>query len=220
MKRAFKHSIPILAGFIVLGMAYGILMDSKGYNFIWSTLMSIFAFGGSMQFVAITLLTTTFDPLEAFLLSLMVNARHIFYSISMLQKYKGTGKAKFFLIFLLCDETFSVNYSLEVKEEEKTKMYLLISILNYSYWVIGTLLGGLFGSFVKFNTLGLDFVLTALFVVIFLEQMLVKKNRVFGIIGIVSSLLSLIIFGSSKLVIASMLSILSVLLIFRRKLCH
>lgn len=220
MKRAFKHSIPILAGFIVLGMAYGILMDSKGYNFIWSTLMSIFAFGGSMQFVAITLLTTTFDPLEAFLLSLMVNARHIFYSISMLQKYKGTGKAKFFLIFLLCDETFSVNYSLEVKEEEKTKMYLLISILNYSYWVTGTLLGGLFGSFVKFNTLGLDFVLTALFVVIFLEQMLVKKNRVFGIIGIVSSLLSLIIFGSSKLVIASMLSILSVLLIFRRKLCN
>ena len=217
MKVTFPRTIPVLTGFMVLGMAYGILMQTKGYGVIWSVAMSAIAFCGSMQFVAITLLTVAFNPLQAFLLSLMVNARHLFYGISMLDKYKGLGKARAFLIYTLCDETFSISSSLQPPEGISRKyFYLSISLLNYSYWVFGTLIGGLVGGFITFNTLGLDFVLTALFVVLFLEQMKMKHNRHYGFIGLVCALISLIIFGANQMVIPAMLLILFALLIWRK----
>ncbi|MEG0767609.1 MAG: AzlC family ABC transporter permease, partial [Clostridia bacterium] len=178
------------------------------------------AFCGSMQFVAITLLTTAFDPVSAFLLSLMVNARHLFYGISMLEKYRGLGKIRPFLIYTLCDETFSIASSVSPPENvDRKAFYVAISLLNYLYWVVGTALGGVLGSLITCNTKGLDFALTALFVVLFLEQMKKQSNRVSGVIGIVGSLVALMLFGAANMVLPSMLIILLILLIGGRKTC-
>ena len=169
LRAAFPATIPVMTGFLCLGTAYGLLMQSKGYGPGWSVLMSAIAFGGSMQFVAVTLLTTAFDPVQAFLLSVMVNARHMFYGLSLLDKYKGLGKVRAFLIYVLCDETFSLMSTLEPPEGvARRDFYFWISLLDYLYWITGTALGGLLGSFLTFDTTGLDFALTALFVVLFI----------------------------------------------------
>ena len=135
LRAAFPATIPVMTGFLCLGTAYGLLMQSKGYGPGWSVLMSAIAFGGSMQFVAVTLLTTAFDPVQAFLLSVMVNARHMFYGLSLLDKYKGLGKVRAFLIYVLCDETFSLVSTLEPPEGvARRDFYFWISLLDYLYW--------------------------------------------------------------------------------------
>lgn len=218
LSAAFPHTIPVLTGFLFLGMTYGILMQTKGYGMIWSVLMSAIAFCGSMQFVAITLLTVPFNPVQAFLLSLMVNARHLFYGISMLKKYEGLGKIRAFLMCTLCDETFSIAYCLEVPEGvERKKFYFLISFLDYFYWVLGTFLGSILGGLLTFNTEGLDFALTALFVVLFLEQWKKKENRWSGIAGIACTCICLIIFGQDNFVIPSMILILLTLTVMKKR---
>ena len=175
---AFPHTVPVLTGFLVLGIAYGMLMQSKGYGAPWALLMSGVAYCGSMQFAAISLLTSAFDPLGAFVMSLLVNARHLFYGVSLLEKYRGIGSAKPVLIYLLCDETFSIISSVEPPEGVRPgNFYLAISVLDYLYWVGGTLLGSLAGQFIRFDTTGLDFALTGLFVVLFIEQVSNPKNR-------------------------------------------
>ena len=220
LRAAFPVTIPVLTGFTCLGLAYGVLMQTKGYGPLWATLMSAIAFGGSMQFVAITLLTTMFDPIQAFLLSVMVNARHIFYGLSFLDKYKGLGKIRAYLIYTLCDESFSLISTVEPPEQvEKKDFYFWISFLNYSYWVIATALGGLLGRFITFDTTGLDFALTALFVVLFMEQWKKKENRFAGVAGIVCAAVSLAVFGADRMVIAAMALILLVLLGGRKRLC-
>ncbi|MGN0157340.1 MAG: AzlC family ABC transporter permease [Lachnospiraceae bacterium] len=220
LKAAFPHTIPILAGFLTLGAAYGVLMKTKGFGVGWSVLMSVFCFGGSMQFVAITLLTTAFSPVQAFLLSIMVNARHLFYGISLLDKYKGLGKLKNFLIFTLCDETFSVVSGIEVPDGVNRKyFYFFISLLDYLYWIIGTLIGGVLGGFLRFNTEGLDFVLTALFVVLFMEQWKEKGNRIYCIIGLAATIASRLLFGEDNLVIPAMIFLLIILLAGRKRTC-
>lgn len=219
-KEAFPTTIPVLTGFLTLGVAYGILMETKGYGVLWAFLMSAICFCGSMQFAAITFLTTAFNPLGAFFLSLLVNARHLFYGLSLLQKYKGLGKIKFFLIYLLCDETFSIVSSKELKEGINRKYYYaFVSILDYSYWILGTVIGSLAGGLITFNTKGLDFALTALFVVLFAEQMKNKKHWILGFIGIISTVLSLVIFGADNLVIPAMVMIIIILAAGRNKLC-
>ena len=221
LSAAFPHTLPVLAGFLVLGIAYGMLMLEKGYGPQWSVLMSAVAFCGSMQFVAITLLTTVFQPLEALILSLLVNARHLFYGLSMLDKYKGFGKIKGFLIFTLCDETFSIVSSAAPPEGVEPKyFYLSISLLDYLYWVGGTLIGGLIGNWMPFDMKGLDFALTALFVVLFLEQMKKKDNWVLGLIGIACALISRLFFGSANMVLPALAIILITLLAGRKKLCN
>ena len=216
---AFPHTVPVLTGYLVLGVAYGVLMQAKGYGAIWAFLMSAVAFCGSMQFVAITLLTTAFDPVGAFLMSLMVNARHLFYGVSMLVKYRGMGGVKAALIYLLSDETFSIVSSVEPPEGVEGKdFYLAVSLLDYFYWVGGTLLGSLAGQFIRFDTTGLDFALTGLFVVLFIEQVKNPKNRLSGIIGLVCTVAALAVFGADKLVIPAMIMVLVVLLLGRKKL--
>ena len=220
LRAAFPVTIPVLTGFTCLGLAYGVLMETKGYGPLWATLMSAIAFGGSMQFVAITLLTTVFDPIQAFLLSIMVNARHIFYGLSFLDKYKGLGKIRAYLIYTLCDESFSLISTVEPPEHvEKKDFYFWISFLNYSYWVVATALGGLLGKFITFDTTGLDFALTALFVVLFMEQWKKKENRFAGVVGIACAAASLAIFGADRMVIAAMALILLVLLGGRKRVC-
>lgn len=220
LRAAFPYTVPVLTGFLFLGIAYGVLMNAKGYGPLWSTLMSAIAFGGSMQFVAISLLTTVFDPVQAFLLSCMVNARHLFYGLSMLEKYRGLGKARIPLIYVLCDETFSLISTVGPPEGvDRKNFYLSISLLDYSYWVGGTALGGFLGDFIPFDTTGLDFALTALFVVLFLEQWKKRENRPAGVIGICATVVCLILFGPDNLVIPSMLVIVAILLGRRKKLC-
>ena len=217
----FPQTIPVLTGFLVLGMTYGILMRGIGYKTIWAVLMSAIAFCGSMQFVALTLLTTAFHPLQAFLLSLMVNARHLFYGISMLEKYRGIGNIRYFLIYVLCDETFSISSGIKCPENENKKYYYLaVSLLDYIYWVVGTLLGGVLGDFVFFDTKGMDFALTALFVVLFLEQMKKKGNRPSGITGLIAAGACLFLFGADRFVIPSMIIILTILLLGRGIRCR
>lgn len=219
VRSVFPMTVPVLTGYGCLGMAYGLLMASKGYGPLWSTLMSAIGFGGSMQYVAITLLVQAFDPLQAFLLALMVNARHIFYGLSMLEKYKGMGRVRPFLIYVLSDETFSVVSTLEPPEGVTRKdFYFWTSLLNYSYWVIATALGGLLGNFLHFDTTGMDFALTALFVVLFLEQWKKRENRPSGLIGLACAAASLAIFGADNLVIPAMVMLLIVLLGGRRRL--
>jgi 4-azaleucine resistance transporter AzlC len=218
---AFPYTIPVLTGFLCLGTAYGILMQTKGYGVIWSVLMSLIAFCGSMQFVAITLLTSPFNPLQAFFLSLMVNARHLFYGISLLDKYRGLGKIRNFLIFALCDETFSISCSIEPSVNTNRKyFYFFVSLLNYIYWAFGTFMGGLIGKYIKFNTKGLDFALTALFIVLFIEMWKKKENKIPGFIGILCTTLSLLIFGKNNLIIPAMIIILAILLGGKKKLCN
>lgn len=221
LKKAFPQTLPVLAGFLTLGAAYGILMQVNGYGALWACLFSAICFCGSMQFAAITLLTTAFDPVSAFVLSILVNARHLFYGLSFLKKYKGMGKVKFFLIYLLCDETYSIVASRECDEGINQKYYYLcISLLDYFYWVFGTLIGSIAGGFITFDTSGLDFALTALFVVLFAEQLKEKKNLITGFIGIACTVVSRFIFGSANLIIPAMVMILVILSAGRKRLCH
>ena len=216
---AFPHTVPVLTGYLVLGMAYGVLMQAKGYGAIWAFLMSAVAFCGSMQFVAITLLTGAFDPVGAFLMSLMVNARHLFYGVSMLEKYRGMGWAKVPLVYTLSDETFSIVSSVEPPEGMRARdFYLAVSVLDYIYWVGGSVLGALAGKFIRFDTTGLDFALTGLFVVLFIEQVKNPENRRSGVIGMACTVAALAVFGADKLVIPAMILVLVVLLLGRKKL--
>lgn len=218
LKAALPHTIPVFTGFVFLGAAYGILMNSNGYGVGWSLIMSLIVFAGSSQYLAISFLTTAFNPLYAFLMILIVNARHLFYGISMLDKYKGTGKLKPFLIFGLCDETFSVVFAAEAAEDISRKWFIFfITLLNYLYWAMGTFIGGIVGSMITFNTTGLDFVLTALFVVIFLGQWKSNKDHKPAIIGLLSSIACLIIFGPDNFIIPSMIVIIVILTLIRKQ---
>jgi 4-azaleucine resistance transporter AzlC len=212
LKAAFPHTIPVFTGFIFLGIAYGITMNDKGFGVGWTFLMSLMAFAGSAQYVAITFLTSAFNPVYALIMTLMVNVRHLFYGISLLDKYKGTGKFKPYLIFGLCDETFSIVCSTEPPEGADRNWFMyFITLLDHSYWVLGSVIGAILGSLITFNTKGLDFVLTALFVVIFVGQWKTHKDHKPAVIGVVCSVICLVIFGQSNFIIPSMISIISVL---------
>ena len=217
LKAAFPHTVPILAGFLFLGMTYGIYMNVSGFNFVYPMLMSMTIFAGSVEFVTVNLLLGSFDPVQAFVMALMLNARHIFYGISMLDKFKGTGLKKIYLIFGMCDETFSVNYTADVpKDVDRGWFMFFVTLLNQIYWVAGATLGGIFGSSITFDTKGLEFVMTAMFVVIFLEQWLKDKNHFPALIGLGLSVLSLAVFGSSNFMLPAMFAILAALTILRK----
>ena len=220
LRAAFPHTVPIMT-LIVLGMAYGVLMATHGYNAFWSTPCSVVIYAGSMQYALIPLLTSVFAPVQAFCLALMVNARHLFYGVSMLQKYKGLGWVRPFAIFAMTDETFSVACANDPPEGVEPKLfYFWISLLDLCYWTSGTLLGGLAGSILPFDTTGLDFSMTALFVVLLLEQLLKGKTQcISGLIGLGCTALSLLVFGAEDLVLPAMVLILAAILAGRRKLC-
>lgn len=221
IQAAFPHTLPVLMGFACLGLTYGVLMAAKGYGPIWSLLMSAIAFGGSMQYVAISLLTIPFNPLQAFLMSLMVNARHLFYGLSMLPKYRGMGRARDVLVFMMCDETFSIACSAEPPENVPARdFYLAISVLNYLYWVTASFAGGLIGGLLAFDLTGLDFVLTALIFVLFLEKWEHRANRPSALAGVAAAIICLALFGQSRFIIPAMGVILAALLLGRKKTCR
>lgn len=215
-RAAFPHTIPIFAGFCFLGMTYGIYMNVSGFSFWYPMLMSLTIFAGSVEFVAVNLLLGAFNPLQALTMTLMINARHLFYGISMLDKYRGTGWKKFYLIFGMCDESFSINYTAEIpKDVDEGWFMFFVTLLNHFYWFFGATLGGIFGSLIHFNTEGIEFVMTAMFVVIFLEQWLKEKNHISAIVGTVLSFLCLVAFGAEDFIIPAMLVILAALTFLR-----
>ena len=214
---AFPYTIPIFAGFWFLGMAYGIYMNVSGFSFWYPLLMSLTIFGGSLEFVTVTMLLGSFAPLQTFLATLMIQARHLFYGIAMLDKYKGTGWKKPYLIFGLCDESFSVNYTAKIPDGvDKGWFMFFVTLLNHLYWVSGSTLGGILGSFLSFDTEGIDFVMTAMFVVIFIEQLLKEKRHYTAVIGIISSVACLVCFGANSFLIPTMACILFLLTVLRK----
>lgn len=219
LKIAFPYTIPIFAGFMFLGLAYGIYMNSQGFSFIYPMIMSFTIFAGSMEFVTVNLLVSAFNPIYALVLAIVVNARHLFYGISMLERFKGTGRKKLYLIYGMCDESFSINFMAKIPEGvDKGWFMFFVTMLNQLYWVIGSTLGGILGSYITFNTKGIDFVMTALFVVIFLEQWLSQKQYIPSIIGVIASVICLIGFGADNFIIPSMLVILVVVSLCRKRL--
>lgn len=219
LKAAFPHTIPIFAGYWFLGMSYGIYMTASGFSFLYPMLMSVTVFGGSMQFVAVNILLDAFNPLQALAITLMINARHLFYGISMLDKYKGLGWKKIYMIFGMVDETFSINYMVDIPEKvDKGWFMFFVTLLDHCYWILGSTMGGLFGSIIPFSTEGIDFVMTAMFVVIFMEQWLKEKNHTAALLGLGLSLLSLIAFGADNFIIPAMLAILAALTFLRKPL--
>lgn len=216
---AFPNTIPIFAGFWFLGMTYGIYMNVSGFSFWYPMLMSLTIFAGSIEFVTVNMLLGAFNPLQALAMTLMINARHLFYGISMLEKYRGTGWKKFYLIFGMCDESFSINYTARIpKDVDRGWFMFAVTLLNHFYWFSGATLGGIFGSLIHFNTEGLEFVMTAMFIVIFLEQWMKEKDHRSGILGLVLSGICLIAFGADHFIIPAMLAILAVLTVMRTKI--
>lgn len=216
-KAALPHTIPIFAGFWFLGMTYGIYMNVSGFSFWYPMLMSLTIFAGSVEFVAVNMLLGAFNPVQALAMTLMINARHLFYGISMLDKYKETGWKKFYLIFGMCDESFSINYTAEIPGDvDKGWFMFFVNLLNHCYWFFGATLGGIFGSLIRFNTEGLGFVMTAMFVVIFMEQWLKDKSHASAVLGLCLSGLCLVLFGAEHFIIPAMLAILGALTFLRK----
>ena len=212
IKTAFIKSLPVMAGYLVLGIGFGILLKEAGYGFFWSFLMSFTIYAGSMQYVTVSLLTSGASLISTALTTLMVNARHLFYGVSMIEKYKDSGKKKPYLIFALTDETYSLLCGNDYPEGEDRHWYsFFISLFNQFYWVTGSVLGSLIGALITFNTAGIDFAMTALFVTVFVEQWLTAKNHLPAIAGLLCSIACLMIFGPSNFLIPTMIAIALVL---------
>lgn len=218
-KTALPYTIPVCMGYIFLGIAFGVLMVSRGFHPGWALLMSVIIYAGSMQFVAINLLSGPFAPLTAVLVTLMVNARHIFYGLSMLDPFQICGKLKPYMIFSLSDETYSILCSVQPPEGTDRKWFLFfVSFMDQLYWIAGTAIGALAGSLIRFDSTGIDFAMTALFIVIFVEQWESTKNHLPAILGVVLTVFCLLVFGQDWFIIASMAAILMSLTIFRSRM--
>lgn len=217
LKTAFPYTIPIFAGFWFLGLAYGIYMNVSGFSFWYPMLMSLTIFGGSLEFVAVTMLLAPFAPVQTMMLTLIIQARHLFYGISMLDKFRGMGWKKAYLVFGMCDETFSINYTAEIPEDVDRGWFMFfITLLNHSYWFSGATIGGLVGSLLNFNTTGLDFVMTAMFVVIFMEQWLKEKKHYTALIGLISAFVCRLGFSVDNFMIPTMICIVVGLTLFQK----
>ena len=212
VKLAFYKSIPIMAGYIVLGTGFGILMRNAGYGVLWAAAMSIFIYAGSMQYVGVGLLTGGASVITTALTTVMVNARHLFYSISMIDTYKDAGKYKPYMIFALTDETYSLLCDGKTPEGTDPQQYrFFVSLFNQCYWVTGTVIGSLLGAVLPFSTAGIEFSMTALFVASFTEQWLTTKDHIPALTGLLSTLVCLILFGKEKFLIPAMLLITLIL---------
>lgn len=217
LRAAFLDTVPVMTGYVFLGFGFGILLHQSGYGVLWAGAMSLFIYAGSMQYMTVSLLTSGAGLLTAALTTLVVNARHLFYGISMVDAYKGAGRKKPYLIFALTDETYSLVSKNQVPEGISRHSYcLLVSALDQVYWVAGSLLGSLAGSLLPFDFQGIEFVLTALFVTIFVEQWLSTKNHAPAVIGVVSTTVCLLLFGLDVFLIPSMIVIAAVLTVMRR----
>ena len=219
VKQAFIDTLPVMTGYLVLGLGFGIIMKTNGYGILLAFAMSLFIYAGSMQYIAIGLLAGGASLITIALTTLMVNARHLFYGISMIGKYKNTGKRKPYLIFALTDETYSLvcNDNLVMEEKERADYYFWVSLLNHGYWILGSVAGAVVGTVLSFNSEGIDFALRALFLTVFLEQWLTNKKHTPAMIGVGVSVICLLIFGSDKFLIPTMLVIALLLCVYKEE---
>lgn len=216
IKKVIIKTMPVMAGYVVLGIGFGVLLKVNGYGLFWALIMSIFIYAGSAQYVGVGLISGGASILTTALTILMVNARHLFYGISMINKYKGAGKKKPYLIFALTDETYSIVCDGEYPEGvDKYKYWFLISLFNQFYWVLGSVLGSVIGSIIKFDSKGIDFSMTALFVTVFVEQWLSTKEHRPALIGIGISVVCLLVFGADRFLIPTMILIVIALFSLR-----
>lgn len=214
IRTAFLDTLPVMTGYVFLGFGFGILLHRSGYGLVWSFCMSLFIYAGSMQYMAVSLLSGGAGLLTAALTAFVVNARHLFYGISMVEAYRGAGKKKPYLIFALTDET----YSLVSRQREPDLGYcFLVSLFDQIYWVAGSVLGSLAGSLLPVNFEGIEFVLTALFVTIFVEQWLSSKDHGPALIGLLATAACLLLFGKDIFLIPSMAAIAAILILKRGK---
>lgn len=215
VRTAFLDTVPVMTGYVFLGFGFGILMHQNGFGVLWAAAMSLFIYAGSMQYVAVPLLASGAGLLTAALTAFVVNARHLFYGISMVERYKGAPK-KPYLIFALTDETYSLVSQIQESDDASRHGYcFLVSLFDHCYWVGGTILGSLAGSLIPINYEGIDFVLTALFVTIFVEQWLSTKDHSPAVIGAASTALCLLLFGADVFLIPSMGLIAGLLILLR-----
>lgn len=217
-KRIILNTLPVMTGYLVLGFGLGVLMSDKGFGIFWTLLSSLVIYAGSMQFVLVNLITSGAGLITTAITTLLVNARHLFYGISMVDKYRSAGKKKPYLIFALTDETYSLVCSGEtLGGVEPHKYQFLVSLFNHIYWVTGSLLGAIFGTAIPINTKGIDFCMTALFITIFVEQWLTTKDKRASLIGLITTVISLLIFGKDVFLIPSMVVISLLLLLLKPK---
>lgn len=218
LKTAFIHSLPVMAGYIFMGMGFGVLLKSIGYNFWWALLMSLTIIGGSMQYAAVEMLAGGLSLIHTAIMTVMINARYFFYGLSMLDKYRKVKRGRLYLIHTLTDETFSLVSTFDDEKNPNVNRkgyYFILSALNHSYWVIGCVLGALLGEFTTFNCQGMEFAMTALFVAIFVDQWIEKKDHFPALFGVIISVICLLIFGADKFVIPAMI-ILTLVLITKK----
>ncbi len=218
VKHAFVRSLPVMVGYLVLGTGFGILLRNAGYGVLWAAAMSLLIYGGSMQYVGVGLLASGATVINTIVTTIMVNARHLFYSISMINRYKGAGKYKPYMIFALTDETYSLLCDEKVPDDIDAHLYrFLVSLFNHTYWIAGGIIGNLLGAVLPFSADGVAFSMTALFVAAFTEQWLNNKNHLPALTGILCTLVSLLIFGKENFLIPAMLMITAVLAVAGRK---
>ena len=218
-KKAFPYTIPVFTGYVFIGIAFGVMFAEKGYSFLWAMLMSLMVYAGAGQYLAVNFFVPGVSFLQIIFMTFMVNVRHVFYGISLLEKFNNMGKKRWYMIFGLTDETYSLLCTTKIPDDvEEEKFLFAISIMNQSYWILGSAIGGLAGTLIPFNSEGIDFAMTALFVVIFVEQWFDKKNRVPETIGSAVAVICLQLFDVDGFVLPSMLVIILILLCSRTKL--
>lgn len=215
---AFTETIPILLGYIFLGIAFGLMLQDAGYNFIWAFFMSIFVYAGSMQFMLVTLLAGAQSLINTFVITLFINGRHLFYGLSFIEKFREMGKAFPYMAFSLTDETYSVLCSLKVPEGlNEKKISFLISLFDHIYWITGSVLGALIGQWLSFDSTGVDFSMTALFVVIVVNQWLENKKHFSTLTGFLTALLALALLGPDSFLLPALACSTILLIVFRKQ---
>ncbi len=215
IKKAFWDTLPVMTGYLFLGVGFGIILQQNGYGPLWALAMSLFIYAGSMQYVGIGLLTGGASLLTAALTTLMVNARHLFYGLSMIEPYKGAGRRKPYLIFALTDETYSLVSRKLPEDVERISYCFFVSLFDQCYWVLGSILGSLAGN-LPVDFTGIDFALTALFVTIFVEQWLSSKNHLPALVGVICAAVCLVLFGADNFLIPTMILIAAILVMLQK----
>lgn len=216
-RAAFPFTIPVLTGYLFIGIAFGVMYQEKGYNFLWAILMSVMVYAGSGQYLAVNFFAPGVSLFQVIFLEIMVNIRHVFYGLSLLERFQNMGKKKLYMIFSLTDETYSLFFITKVpKDVDEDKFMFAIALLDQLYWITGSAIGAIAGSLIPFDATGIDFAMTALFVVIFVEQWLTMKNHIPALTGLGAGLICLLIFGADNFILPTMICVMVILLSCRK----